>query len=111
MDEASFEKFLNGLEKETLARFGQEGKRAAIVSHLDGIAATVVQVAPHMFADRTRVPGSLRYATDCWLIAIDTPVPTSFLRDKDGDNEGSWFHRFQVARKFSSNKKIQGTRN
>jgi hypothetical protein len=51
MYETLFEKFLNGLEKETLAGFGQECKRATIKSHLDGIAATVFQVAPHMFAD------------------------------------------------------------
>jgi hypothetical protein len=51
MYEILFEEFLNGLEKETLAGFGQEGKGATIKSYLHRIAATVVQVVPHMFAD------------------------------------------------------------
>ena len=79
-------KSLNRLKKETLAGLGKEGKGAAIVCHLDWIAATTIKILSHVLANFARAPQRLRYAANGCLITVNTPVPTTLLGYEDRDN-------------------------
>ena len=71
---------------QTLTCSRKERKGAAIKGNLDWRTITAVKMTLNLLADWARAPGRLRYTADGRLVAIDTPVWTSFVRDKDGDN-------------------------